>query len=351
MSKVTINIVAKHAGVSKKTVSRVLNEEPNVKQSTKEKVKAVFEELGYRPSQQARGLARNQSFLIGLIYDNPNKSYVSEVQNGALSVCDEKGFHLIIHPAAHESEHLLENVRKLWVESRLDGLILTPPFSDMMPLLELLDSLQATYVRIGATQMQLTKPELNSQAPCVFSNDEEMAYKVTRYLISLGHNEIGFVKGHVDHPVSALRFNGFQRALSENGIPLKQKFVVEGVFDFASGEDAGRKLLSLDERPTAIFASNDYMAAGILKVASQRKISVPHDLSVVGFDNAPISEYIWPSLTTVKQPIFQMAAKATQLLLQKCQSGLFDNEFAEATAKQLISELVIRESSAPLKQN
>ena len=346
MAKVTINIVAQHAGVSKKTVSRVLNDEPNVSEQTKLKVQEVFKKLGYRPSPVARGLATNQSFLIGLVYDNPNKSYVSDVQNGALSRCQKYGYHLVIQPADHESEHLLTQIEALWVESRLDGLVLTPPFSDMEPLLAMLDNLGAKYVRIGSTRLNRQKSfNENSelvQTKSVISNDQAATREMTNYLISLGHNDIAFIKGHPDHPVSEQRYQGYLEALEENRIALNPERVTEGKFDFQSGEIAARYLLNGESRPTAILASNDYMAAGVLKVASQKKISVPHSLSVVGFDNAPISEYIWPSLTTVKQPIYDMAARAIALLIGK--------EVSEEPTESpicLASQLVIRESTAP----
>lgn len=337
MQKVTINVVAKHAGVSKKTVSRVLNDEPNVSDKTRDRVLSTFEELGYRPSQQARGLASNQSFLIGLVYDNPNKSYVSDIQEGALSVCDKTGYHLLIHPANHESEHLLSNVDSLVYESRLDGLVLTPPFSDMQPLLDMLDQRNIHYVRIGATTLQ-------SHSPCVTSNDTEAAFLMTRYLISLGHTKIGFIKGHPDHSVTEQRYQGYCNALEQEHIELNENFVEQGYFDFASGEECGRRLLAQEERPTAIFASNDYMAAGVVKVASQRKIAVPHDLSVTGFDNAPISRYLWPSLTTIKQPIREMAAQAIKLLID----GIRD-KVHQPKAVQLDGEMVTRESTTPLR--
>ena len=336
MQKVTINVVAKHAGVSKKTVSRVLNKEPNVSEKTRDKVLSTFDELGYRPSQQARGLASNQSFLIGLVYDNPNKSYVSEIQEGALSVCNKTGYHLIIHPADHESERLLTHIAEFVDDSRLDGLVLTPPFSDMKPLIEMLESRDVHYVRIGATKMR-------ALSHCVTSNDTEAAYTMTRYLISLGHTDIGFIKGHPDHSVSQQRYDGFCQALEKDGIRLNSDFIEQGFFDFASGEDCGRRLLALPKRPTAIFASNDYMAAGVVKVASQRKIKVPHELSVTGFDNAPISQYLWPSLTTVKQPIREMAAQAIDLLTDSLRE-----KDKQTKVVQLDGEMVVRESSALL---
>ncbi|WP_196140250.1 LacI family DNA-binding transcriptional regulator [Aliikangiella sp. G2MR2-5] len=346
MSKVTINVVAKHAGVSKKTVSRVLNDEPNVSAATKEKVKAVFKELGYRPSPVARGLATNRSFLIGLVYDNPNKAYVSDIQNGALSVCNDKGYHLLINPIDHESDDLLLSIEKLWTESRLDGLVLTPPFSDMQPLIAMLDQLNADYVRVGATlfgedihaKIDEEPVRASHLSPCVISNDEQAAFEMTRYLISLGHDKIGFVKGHPDHPVTEQRYEGYLKALRAAGLIENPDYIVQGMFDFRSGEDCGRQLLSLDDRPTAIFASNDYMAAGILKVASQKGIAVPHELAVTGFDNAPIARHLWPSLTTVKQPIEEMAAAAIEQLLARSSDRL-----------QMDSVLVVRESTAPFQ--
>lgn len=337
MQKVTINVVAEQAGVSKKTVSRVINEEPNVSEATKKKVLDVFDRLGYRPSAQARGLATNQSFLIGLMYDNPNKSYVSEIQTGALSVCTKKGYHLIIHPADHQSNELIESLEIFLTTSRLDGLVLTPPFSDRIELIEMLERRQVPFVRIG--------PTLNeSSSPSVVSNDLEASYDMTRYLISLGHTKIGFIKGHPDHNVSKQRLTGYLRALKENGIDFEPQYLQQGYFTFNSGEDCARKLLALPDRPTAIFATNDYMAAGVLKVASQQKISVPHDLSVAGFDNAPISSYIWPSITTVKQPIQSMASSALSLLIDTIRKRP-----VETNELHFKDELIIRDSSAPLR--
>lgn len=337
MQKVTINDVARYAGVSKKTVSRVLNEEPNVSQITKDKVQAAFKELGYRPSAVARGLATNQSFLIGLVYDNPNKSYVSDIQEGALRVCDEKRYHLLIHPTDHESESLLNNIAELLIDSRLDGLVLTPPFSDMRPLIEMLEQRNLPYVRIGPTI-------LDYQAPYVISNDEEASYQLTRYLVSLGHTKIGFIKGHPDHNVSTQRLAGYRRALEESGLAVEQDYLQQGYFNFSSGEDCGRRLLGLAQPPTAIFASNDYMAAGVAKVASQKNISIPHELSIVGFDNAPISRYLWPTLTTIQQPIGAMAEEATRMLIERIRKRPL-----ETPKIQLDGELIVRESSAPLK--
>jgi len=337
LHKVTINVVARHAGVSKKTVSRVLNNESNVTESTRRKVQAAIDELGYVPSVQARALARNQSFLIGLIYDNPNASYVADIQKGALKVCRQRGYHLVIHPTDHESSTLLEELEELLSTSRLDGLILTPPFSDRRDILQLLQQRHLPFARVAPTQTA-------SGSVDVISDDFDAAKKMTEYLISLGHQRIGFIKGHPDHPVSEQRLAGYRAALQAADIEFKADYVRQGYFNFRSGEEAARKLLSLTPLPTAIFASNDFMAAGVLKVASQKGLSVPHELSVAGFDDSPISRHIWPSITTVKQPVEAMAEQATDMLL-----AVIGRTGDAAPITHFVDSLVIRNSTAPAK--
>ena len=337
MKKITINDVAKHAGVSKKTISRVLNEEPNVSLDTRRKVEESFNLLGYRPNPQARGLASSQSFLIGLLYPSQSNSYVSNIQKGALERCRAEGFHLVIYPEDHESDNLIAQLELSLNSANLDGIILTPPFSDRTDLLELLKSKEIPVVRIGA----LSSLE---EIPSVISNDAEASYEMCRYLISIGHSKIAFIKGHVDHGSSEQRLIGYKKALKEAGISLIDDYIQQGNFSFESGEDCARRLLSLENPPSAIFASNDYMAAGIVKVANQKGISIPHDLTVTGFDNAPASRYIWPSLTTIKQPIIEMAVEATRLLIRIIRHKTIENYNIV-----IKDELIVRESSAPAK--
>ena len=339
MQKATINDVARYAGVSKKTVSRVLNNESNVSEVTKDKVEAAFKDLSYRPSQQARGLASNQSYLIALLYDNPNKSYVSDVQAGALSVCNQLGYHLVIHPFDHLHNNVLNDINRFIIQSNLDGIVLTPPFSDMKLLLDALDEHQIPIARIGATT------ELE-RSICIINNDEEVSYEITQYLISAGHTKIGFVSGRTDHNASVQRLQGYKSALTGNGIEIDERYITNGQFEFKASERCARQLMNLKSPPTAIFASNDFMAAAVLKVASQQNISVPHELSVCGFDNASISQYIWPSLSTVNQPIETMATTALQNLIK-----MIRKETIESTLIEFKSELLIRESTttAPKK--
>jgi len=339
VKKVTINDVARHAGVSKKTISRVLNDEPNVSPDTKDKILESFDELGYIPNPQARGLAGSHSFLIGLVYPSQSNSYVSNVQKGALERCRAEGFHLVIYPEDHENENLLSQMETAMFSARLDGIILTPPFSDMAPLIKLLKRLTIPVVLMGAASSM-------RDVPSVVSNDQEASYEMCRYLISIGHSDIAFIKGHPDHASSNQRLRGYQHALTEAGIELQDQYIQQGNFTFESGEDCARRLLSLDKPPTAIFASNDYMAAGIVKVSNQKGISIPNQLTVTGFDNAPASRYIWPSLTTIKQPITEMAVEATRILIRSIR-----RKPIESLSVTIKDELIVRESSAPAPRN
>jgi len=337
LKKITINDVAKHANVSKKTISRVLNNEPNVSPDTRKRIEESFKLLGYRPNPQARGLASSNSYLIGLVYPSQSNSYVSSIQKGALERCRAEGFHLVIYPEDHENESLIEHLESNLDSANLDGIILTSPFADMVPLLDFLKFRDIPVVRIGALSSL-------DKIPSVISNDLEASYEMCRYLISIGHSKIAFIKGHSDHSSSEQRLKGYAKALNEASIPILDNYIQQGNFSFESGEDCARRLLSLDNPPSAIFASNDYMAAGIVKVANQKGISIPHDLTVTGFDNAPASRYIWPSLTTIKQPITEMAAEATRMLIRIIRKKPLEN-----INVSIKDELIVRESSAPAK--
>ncbi|ALQ08318.1 MULTISPECIES: LacI family DNA-binding transcriptional regulator [Pseudoalteromonas] len=338
MKKVTINSVASHAGVSKKTVSRVLNNEPNVSVATREKVLAVFKELDYTPNPIARGLAQNRSFIIGCLYDNPSKSYITRVQTGALAACQENNYNLLIHPCEFRGEALINNIEQLLQTSRLDGIVLTPPFGDFAELVNFLKSKKIPYARVASAILE-------DDSISVRSNDEQGAFEVTEHLISLGHKSIAFIKGHPDHSATQQRFKGYRRSLASHGIEFNERLVEEGNFSYHSGVDSARSILDLSPRPTAVFASNDYMAAAVLKLATQRQLRVPDDISIAGFDNAPIARHIWPGLTTIAQPVEEMTKQAvTQLISHIAQPQ--DEPFQVI----LESRLITRESTAQVKK-
>jgi LacI family transcriptional regulator len=290
--------IADIAGVATKTVSRVVNKESGVKEATREKILAIIEELEYQPNPSARGLASARSFLIALLYDNPSNAYITGLQNGALNVCREHAFGLLIHPCKHDDDMLIQNIKLMARQNRIDGLILTPPLCDMTDLLDMLDERGVKYVRISPL-------DNNDRSPKVYADEFQAAYKMTEYLISQGHIRIGFITGHPNRSGTVMRLKGYRQAMQDHELELDSSLVEKGMYTFESGEMAARKLLRLADRPTAIFASNDYMAAGVMKVANQLKIRVPYGLSVSGYDDSPVARHIWPPLTTIKHPVEQ----------------------------------------------
>lgn len=335
MAKATIDDVAALAGVSMKTVSRVVNREPNVRPLTREKVEAAIRKLDYRPSQSARGLAGRRSYLLGLLYDNPSASYVINAQTGVLAACRPNGYDLLIHPCDYRSPGIIDEVVTLVRQSRVDGLILTPPLSDMRSITDALDRQNIPYVRIAPMAHDRV-------SPCVYCDDRHGAYEMAAHLIQLGHRRIGFIAGHPDHGASAERESGFRAALEDNGIGLPRRLVVQGYFDFESGAAGGRRLLSLKQRPTAIFCCNDDMACGVIHAAHELDLRIPDELSVTGFDDTPVARYVWPALSTIRQPVQEMAERAARQLLDQ----LRGQPSADTEEAELKCRLILRQTTA-----
>ena len=307
----TIFDVAKLAGVSIKTVSRVINLESNVRPSTREKVEAAVEALDYRPNAAARVLSGKRFYVIGLIYENPNEfSYMQKVLNGALKACEAGGYTLLLLPLTLPNPDLIDDVQRFVSQSRLDGVVLPAPLGDFSEIQRLLNELEIPFARI--TPKTGAEDDLSVQC-----HDEQASFDVTQFLIEQGHRRLGFIKGDPIHGATEHRYRGYIRALQVAGIGLRSEFVRDGMFSFESGKTAARALLDLREPPTAIVASNDDMAAGTIFEARERGLSIPGDLSVVGFDDTPIASHIWPPLTTVRQPIVEMAESVTSLLIRK----------------------------------
>ena len=332
--KSTITDVAKQAGVSMKTVSRVLNNEPNVAKKTREKVLASARELRYSPNLAARGLASSKSYMIALAYDNsPSLNYISPIQQGAIMACRENGFHLVVEPLEMRGTDVSEEMEQLLERLPVDGIILTSPLCDNPDVLAILKRLGVAYVSVSPS-----KPE--EGVACVVMDNTQASYEMTQFLIQQGHRNIGFIKGHPEHNSSTLRYLGFVNAMEAAAIDLNMEWVVDGDFSFRSGVKAAEALLSNNDRPTAIFASNDDMAAGVVSVANRLGISVPGQLSVGGFDDTPLASILWPQLTTVKQPIYQMGHRAASLLINPPETdeclGIYN----------LDHQLIVRESTA-----
>jgi len=334
--KATINDVAKHAGVSIKTVSRVMNNEPSVRQPTREKVMAAVNELNYKPNLAARNLAGTKAYSIAFIYDNPNAYYVIDMQNGILSACKKQGFELLIHPCSSTSKDLLEEITNMVKHSRIAGLILTPPFSEMPEFVKHLLDLEVDVVRIMSGDKS---PD--GLAPCIMVNDYDAAKSITQHLIDLGHKDIGFIAGQAEHMSTVERLGGYKQALKDNGISINPNLIINGEYSFESGVHGAKQLMAEDKKPTAIFSCNDEIAAGALFAARLMGMSIPEQLSITGFENSPFSRQTWPRLTTANQPTQKIAENAAHLLITKAR---------KQPPKDIISnytpQLIVRDSTS-----
>jgi LacI family transcriptional regulator len=335
--RATIEDVAARAGLSIKTVSRVLNLEPNVRPQTRERVLAATKELEYQPNLSARRLASQRSFVIGLIYDNPDSDYVMGIQEGALAVCRPHDYHLLIHPCSALAPSLVDGVLSLHRRSMVDGLILTQPVSDFEPLITALVEADIAFVCISQRPSE-------GGAACISVDDEQAAQRMTDHLILLGHTNIGFIMGHPDHGSSHDRLRGFRASLRAHSLPADRAPVEQGLYTFDSGYACAQRLLALEPRPTAIFAGDDHMAMGVMTAAYEKGLAVPADLSVCGFDDTPMARYVWPRLTTARQPIIEVARLATECLLNHLQG-----KELETRRYTLESKLVLRESTGRVR--
>jgi LacI family transcriptional regulator len=332
--KHTINDIARLANVSKKTVSRVINESPFVREETRTRIAEIMQRVGYTPDPQARGLAFRRSFLIGLIYDNPNAPYVINIQEGALAALRRMGYELVVHPCDRTSEKFLSDIRDLISRQKLDGVILLPPVSENAALPELLKRLKCPYVRV------LSAP-LDEQDNLVLSMDRESAAEVAEHLAKLGHTRIAMIVGPPTYRSSIERLAGFSNALADRGLTLSPEYVAEGAYTFESGAACSELLLSRSPRPTAIFAGNDETAAGVYRTAYLRGLKIPDDLTVIGFDDSPLASRLCPSLTTMRQPIRDMGRLAAEKVVAK----IANQAGPPIAATTVFPHLVVRESS------
>ena len=338
--RVTINDVAEQSGVSIKTVSRVLNNEPNVKPSTRTRVENAVRTLDYSPNPSAQGLAGTQSRTIGLIYENPSPNYLFRAITGALEACKAAGYSLTLHTTPPDWSDLPERVSHFVSRSRVDGLLLIPPVGDVQLVLDALERRDLPYSRVAPLD---GRPGLG-----VSVDDLRASTQVVGHLAGLGHKRIGFISGHPDHGATRSRLEGYRLGLLRAELEYNQSLVCEGFFDSDSGRRAGEYFLAMHDPPTAIFSSNDEMAAGLLQVAHERNWRIPEQLSIAGFDDTPLSRTVWPPLTTVHQPIRHMALRATQLLLDRIDGqDATDNSDHVSRIEVFDAPLVVRGTTAP----
>ena len=328
----TINDIARLSGVSKKTVSRIINHSPLVRKDTREKVEALMREVGYSPDPMARGLAFRRSFLIGMVYDNPTAQFIVNMQYGALDTLRGSGFELVVHPCDSRSPGYIDGVRRFVQQQKLHGVMLVPRVSEDQALADMLDEIGVRYVRIAA--VSLDKPER-----MVVTHDHDGAAEVADYLLSLGHKDIALITGPATYRSAIERTGGFLGALQRRGIELPKARVVEAGYTFESGVAAAEKLLAGKKRPSAIFCGNDEMAAGVYRAALRSGIQIPQQLSVVGYDDSPLASRLWPPLTSVRRDTRDTGRIAAAMLLH-----------TEGTPRPMASvrpHLVIRDSCQP----
>ncbi|MES1200056.1 MAG: LacI family DNA-binding transcriptional regulator [Pseudomonadota bacterium] len=338
--KPTIDDVATLAGVARVTVSRVLNGSGTVSAEVRERVARAVAELDYKVNVQARALASGRRQVVSFVFATdveiePNSFYQSGLELGALRACTEAGFQLLTQAINQNSPDPAARILDLVDQGACDGFILTPPFSDDAALLS---SLVARNTPIACVSPGSATSEL---APGVRMDDEAAGFDLTRYLLELGHRRFGFILGLERHVSAQERFAGFKRALAERGLSEADYVTVRGDFTVRSGVDLFPELAKARPRPTVVICGNDDMAIGAIFSSHRLGISVPGEMSIVGFDNTPISEVIWPPLTTVAQPLKLIGYKAANLVFRQ-----MEEPSAVRGAEIVPHAIVERESAA-----
>mgnify|MGYP002277642162 CR=1 FL=1 len=308
----TIADVAREARCSPMTVSRVINGEGNVREETRQQVLEAVRKLNYSPNRAARSLAGGEQLRIALLFDNPSASYLSEFLMGALGEASRRDMHLMVQDcdSVPEGKKL---IRKLTDEG-ITGFILPSPLSDDRSVLDLIAECGAIPIAVGPGQAA-------EPYGAVLIDEFQAAYDMTRHIIGLGHRRIGFIIGNPEQVASGRRLEGYRAAMEEADCPVLDGLIAQGQFTYRSGMVAAEKLLSASPRPTAIFASNDDMAAATVAVAHRRHLDVPSDITVCGFDDTELASSIWPELTTIRQPIRDMTAHAVAMIAKLCRQA------------------------------
>lgn len=330
--------VAEKAGVSIKTVSRVMNDAHTVRESTRERVQAAMAELDYNPSHAARELRSGRSRSIGMLFGATESGFQARFHHAALRACDSAGYFLAGGFFDETDQNWDRQLSAFLARTRVQNMILIPPICGSEVLHKTLTDRKVSFVLISPTQQSPT-------APSIRIDDRRAARDVTEHLLSLGHTKIGHLSGAPGHIASTLREQGFADAMQDAGTAdRRDDWVQQGFFAFERALVAAEAMLSSPDRPTAIFAANDEMASAVYFVAAKLGLSVPQDLSVVGFDDVPIAQTIWPPLTTVAQPYEAMTKAAVVKLTKPDADGSKDGEVDVLT---LDYELMLRQSTAP----
>jgi len=341
--KVTIKDVADLAGVSFKTVSRVINKEATVGADLQTKVHEAIKSLDYQPNLSARGL-RGAPSSVAFIYDNPNSNYVIDLQKGILRECHRWCYELVVHPGDSCAEGICEELLQTVRRSGVGGLILTPPISEMTDVIGCLRDANVAFVRvISGTE------EPGEMGPCVLVDDRTAARNIVDHLIGLGHRRIAFLGGEQEHKSTGERLEGYKEAIAQSNLPIEESLIMRGHYSFDSGVQRTKTMLDLTTRPSAVFACNDEIAAGVLFAARMSGVDVPGELSIAGLEDSPFSRQAWPKLTTARQPNETIGARAAELLIK----GIRNKRLSKGDAPdkiesvRFVPQLVVRDSTGP----
>ncbi len=313
---ITIKHVAADVGVSLQTVSRVINNEPNVRPEMKSRVQASIDRLGYVPSIAAQRMGGTRSYLILALNDRARtiadwqarqgSDWVDQMLLGGMLKCAELGYRMIFELVDTHNDHVERELKAAIAAIQPDGVILTPPHSDNPLITGLLTKQNIPFAQIGSSG--------GKGGIALIMGDEGAARLATRHLIDLGHRRIGFIAGAAEYLLSSWRIDGWRAEMKEAGLPTAD-LLAPGDFSFESGVLATRKLLARNDQPTAIIASNDQMAVAALQVAKEQGLNVPDDLSIISFDNTPMTVFSNPALTAIDQPIAETTSRAIELIV------------------------------------
>jgi LacI family transcriptional regulator len=332
----TIREVAKRAGVAPITVSRVINNSDYVNNATKKRVQAAIRQLGYVPNTLARSLRSRRTSTLALVLTDITNPFWTTVARGAEDAASQAGFSMMLGNT-DESEEKQGRYINAVLEKRIDGILFVPAGST------------AAVIRMAKRQnipvVVLDRRIAGGKADVVRCDSEGGAYKLTRLLLELGHRRIAVLSGPADISTAEDRVRGYQRALSERGIPLRPELMQYGRFTVESGAEMAGRMMRLSPRPTAIFAGNNFIAIGALKTLQEARLRVPEDVALVGFDDLPANLTIDPFLTVAKQPAYEMGKGAAELLLARL-AGTAPRGFQEVILPTEIE--IYRSSGSPL---